>query len=352
MKNTKTGFDYILENFFLASALFPCYIYLLFVSLGNLYRKTSIYLLVAIVFLFVVLGIIISYRKNRNNLTLFLNVSFPYQLYAIISYWDYFNVWAKITTTVTLTLSTIFMLLALFTRKLPENKNPLKILSLRFKRAFSGTRVIAALCLSTFIVPLLINSLFGGYLLKSKNDTSNISAPANDWSQWTVENNMDTILKLQPEIWQTLTFNQRLDVLTVIKNIETNKLGINCHIDLTANNMEETLLGYYDSKNKKITINIEHIKTSPVKEVLNSVIHECHHALSHRQVEVLQFVPDEYEDMEMFLDALIYQIEYSDYVSGEESYEKYNSQFCEMDADSYAGQRVHAYYLKISDYKK
>lgn len=350
MKNTLSKVDYIMANIFWTSVFFSCYCSLIFVPLAGFNKSSSILIFVPFVILCVSLCTFITLKNNRNPLSVFINALLPYQLFALISFWDYFDKWAKITVISTFSLSFFFFIIAVFHKKFPRHRKFFDVLLIRIRKSFLGVRFVAALCLSTFVMPIFCNALTDGDLFKSRT-TAKISA-MNDTNQWSVENNMDSIIKIQPLIWKFLPFSERMVVLTVIKNVTLNKLGVKDDIEFTANRMEENILGYYGSKSNKITINMDHIQNDPVEDVVFSLIHECHHAMTHAEVEFLKSVPSEYIDLPMFEDALIYEKEYSSYVSGHEDFDKYASQYCEKDADNYAESILSYYYDKINEYYK
>lgn len=348
MKNTLSKFSYIMSNIFWTSLFFCCYCPLIFVPLAGFSGSSSVLIFVPFVILCASLCTFISFKHNRNRLSVFINALFPFQLFALLSFWDYFTKWAMITVTVTLSLSLLFFMIAVFYKKFPKTRSFFQVLSLRARKSFLGTRLVASLCLSTFVLPIFCNTLTDGNLFSSK-DSAKISS-IDDSDQWTVENNMETVIQIQPVIWNFLSFSERLEVLEVLKNVTLNSLGVKESIKLTANRMDESVLGYYEYPSRKITINMDHLQNDPVDEVVFSLLHECHHAMTYKAVDYLKSVPDEYIDLPMFEDALIYEKEYSSYVSGLDDFNGYASQYCEMDADLYADRALADYKRKIDEY--
>jgi hypothetical protein len=98
-----------------------------------------------------------------------------------------------------------------------------------------------------------------------------------------------------------------MDVLETIKNIECNHLGIYYEIDLEKRVLDPYLLGHYNDQNRVITLNKKYVETEDASKVLFLLLHECYHAYSFQQVELLKITPDIYKTMPLFSDVYIYQ---------------------------------------------
>lgn len=345
--NTFGKIEYIFLNAFASAVSMLWYRILIFMPLDNYTAGGSKKVLWVLAALTVALGIIINFKNNRSFFSVIINVLLPYEVYAVISYWHYFGSWIKAILLASLLLSLVFFGGVVF-RKL-KSKNTGAIIKRRVKYALAGVRIITALCLSMFIIPLSVSSFMGKDLYNASNGDTIV---LNETDEWTIENNIDTVMKIKPDVWETLELNERLEVLSVLKNIEMRYLGINHEIYLSADNLNETTLGYYLHNEHKIVINIAHLKNSPVSEVVHTLAHECHHAYSQQQVEVYKIIPDEYKNMPMFYNAQVYENEYLNYVSGDKDYNKYAKQYCEAHANDYAKDAVKGYYVAIAKYEK
>ena len=175
MKNTLSKVDYIMANIFWTSVFFSCYCSLIFVPLAGFNKSSSILIFVPFVILCVSLCTFITLKNNRNPLSVFINALLPYQLFALISFWDYFDKWAKITIISTFSLSFLFFIIAVFHKKFPRHRKFFDVLLIRIRKSFLGVRFVAALCLSTFVMPIFCNALTDGDLFKSRT-TAKISS--------------------------------------------------------------------------------------------------------------------------------------------------------------------------------
>lgn len=344
-KNTMSGFSYVLYNAFWCVIAMMWYRPVVFIPLEGRTIGESQWILWALVLGLATLGILFTFKRSRNGGSVFFNVLLPYQIYAVISYWDYFRGRIVVTLCFALLLSVAFCGLVIF-RKIKRGWIPAEvILARRLRRACAGARAIAILCLCTFLIPLWSNGVFGFGLIQAKDGDRVVTEEP---EEWTISQNIDTVQKLKPENWKALNVKERLEVLSVIKNIEMRYLGINHEIYLTASNLEENTNGCYYSGERKIVISMSHLKDSEPDKVLHTLTHECYHAYSRQQIEVYHTVPDEYKNMLMFANAKVYEEEFADYKDGTEDYVAYAVQYCERHANSYADKAVEDYYSAIA----
>ena len=346
--NSMGKIEYILSNIFWSFITMIWYRSLLFIPLNDYTVGTSKKVLWILIATMVLIGMLITFKKRRNYLSLVINILFPFEVYAITSYWNFFNTWVKATAFVASVLAILFFSLVVFRKISSRRKNKISIIKKRLKHAFLGARTIAVVCLCAFIIPLGVNAFIGRDLYQS-NDGDTIVL--NESDEWTIANNIDTVLKIKPDIWKTLSVEERLEVLSVLKNIEIRYLGINHEIHLSADNLEENTLGCYIPNERKIVIDVTHLKNDSVDSVVKSLIHEVHHAYSRQQVEVYKILPDEYKNMLMFYNAQLYEEEYANYIDGDDNYYGYATQYCERHADAYADDAVESFYKAVFEYE-
>lgn len=345
--NSMGKIEYIFTSIFWVFITSFSYRTLLFVPLDGCTVGDSKKVLWTLVATMAVLGTIITFAKRRNYLSLVINILFPLEIYALVSYWSFFNTWAKATVAISGAIAFLFFAMVMLQKISPKRKNKAEILKKRFIQALLGARTIGVVCLCAFIIPLGVNA-FAGVDLYQTDDGDTIVL--NEAEEWTIANNIDTVMKIKPDIWKTLSIDERLETLSVIKNIEMRYLGINHEIHLSADNLEENTLGCYVPNERKIIIDVSHLKSSPVNEVVHTLAHECHHAYSRQQVEVYKIIPEEYKNMLMFYNAKIYAEEYANYDDGD-NYYTYAAQHCERHADIYADDAVESYYEAIFMYE-
>lgn len=344
--NTMGKIEYVFNNAFWIFVIMAWFRPLLFVPLDNLTVADSKKIMWALIVALVALGVLITFKKRRNYLSLTINILFPLEIYALVAYFNFFNMWIKITVIVAITLTLLFFLISFFGGSSRSRK--LSMVKKRVKHALLGARVIAVLCLSAFVVPLGVNAFVGRDLYQADNGDLIVDLNSDEW---TISNNLDTIMKLSSSTWETLSVKERLDVLSVLKNIEARYLGITHEIYLSADNLEEGTLGSYFPNERKIVIDVTHLKNGDSYDVVHTLAHECHHAYSRQQVEAYKKIPDEYKNMLMFRDIKTYEREYADYIDSDEDYYGYYNQFCEQNANLYATEAAEGYFDAILSYQ-
>lgn len=347
-KNSMGKIEYVLNTLFWSLTALVWYRGVLFLPLDGMTAGDSKGVLYLLMLTLIAVGVAVTFNQRRSCISLFANVVFPFQVYAVLSYWAYFPVWIKITLGVALVLCSAFISMVMF-RKIKKRRFRSKILRYRLKHALLGAKVIAVLCLCAFVLPMSISAYLGNDLYEASNGDTVIWDRTDEWS---LPSNMDAVLKLKPEVWETLSLMERLDVLSVVKNIEMRYLGIRHEVYLTADNLDEDTLGQYVYKEHKIVINVTHLKDSPVAKLVETVAHECHHAYTRQLVAAYQSLPDEYKNLLMFFDAQLYEEGYANYIDSDEDYKEYSMQYCEMQARVYAEEAANQYYAAIMDYEQ
>ena len=182
--------------------------------------------------------------------------------------------------------------------------------------------------------------------------TSIPSAPSVFTSKkWTVEQQIDTVKKLQSDLWKELSREEKQEVLGVVRNIELRHLGITHSVDLGFSVLKVNTLGSYNENVYQILIDLNHLDKSPVDEVLHTVLHEIYHVYQHEQVQILEHIPEKYINLRMFSDIKDYAEEIANYTNGDD-YLSYRSQALERNANDYADEGVADYYKLIQQYTK
>ena len=223
---------------------------------------------------------------------------------------------------------------ALFAQKVKftEKRARKKVYKNRFSRCVYAVSCITAAAMLTLMVGIGWNKYFGTSILSSSVETAGFDVESK--VEDTLASNMDTVLKLQPAVWDELSTKQRLhDGVTVQADI-----------------LPEHTLGIYSDKYRLVRINLAHLESDPVEEVLDTLLHEVHHSYEDRLADVYDAVPSEYQDLRLLRDASHYSEESSNYVDPREDYYGYISQHVEMDSETYAAYGVQEYYARISEW--
>ena len=342
-KNTLSGREYLWNYMFWAVIGFIWYKNLLFTNIRGLsVMQSSLVLIGAMVVTFFV-NTFISVGWSRNEWSIIASLLIPMGGYTYIIYNQYLS---NMFTPVLAAASVALMIgvgIAFFSKVNSENVRRIKLV--RRRRSVATVRTVGAITSAVMIGCIFGRSYIGGALFSSNEKTT-----ATYGEEYTIANNIDTVVLLKPENWEKLdTAQERLDVLQCVVNIEGNYLGLNREISIYSKIMEEGTLAYYSDREGAVYINIDHMMNDSVYEVIDSVAHELFHAASHRYVEIYNELSPEEQKSYFFYDVSVYAEEFSNYVSGEDDYISYYGQKCEKDARSYGYSAVGDYYYGISE---
>lgn len=351
--NSMRKWEYLLANvvwIFVAMVWFQPWV---FIPLPDLSESTSKKILGVMIAVLVILGIIVTFKRRRNYLSVVVNVLLPYELYAMTAHWHRFGNWAGFTLLIATLLSCFFLFFVMLQRISPDVIRIRALLTKRLKHALLGVRVITVLCLCAFIFPLGVHSYreMNKAYENPPQEEKQESTASYQSDKWTIAQNVELLMNIKPERWERLSVEERMETLEVIKNIEMRYLGV-CHeVSLEAAPLDGNKLGCFYTGVNKIVIDAEHLQNGSASELLNTLTHECHHAYTRQQVEVYQKLPAEYKDMLLFHVIKTYEEEYANYVNGTEDYAAYKLQLIEKHARDYAEEAVEDYYRALSKYE-
>lgn len=183
--------------------------------------------------------------------------------------------------------------------------------------------------------------------------TSNVAsifsgADTADNSDLSEEAYSETLYNIKPEIWEMLSYDERLWTIENLKNIELNYLGVSKDILLVITELEDSTLGEYSDN--IIKIDEYYFNNSPIEEIVETVCHECRHAYQHACIEAYYDADESFQDLYMFTSTKIYAdnwFNYIEYDAGKDNYDEYYNQPIESDSFSYASQRAQVYYSEL-----
>lgn len=167
---------------------------------------------------------------------------------------------------------------------------------------------------------------------------------------WSVENNIGTLYNIQPEIWDTLTDDQKINTIDNLKNIELYYLGVSTPTKLIVKNIGNNIAGQHISILNIIEIDKNHLLNDSVYDVVNTICHECRHAFQNACVNAYENADDEYKNLIIFNNSRQFEDNYANYYEFNgfnETYDEYASQTIEADAFEYAEQATNDYYSNL-----
>ena len=340
--------EYFLRHLYIAAWL--CFIYygILFVSIPKLDVNISkaIFFAGNQIIWFVLSAF--TPAKERNKYNAFFNVVLAYIPYFLITYLPVYTSFITPFIAVTVILSALYFAYIL-NKKIKNKRNFKRILINRTRFALKGVKVVAAVMACVLLLTTYLCTFFGVNLIKSDVPVLE-SANVDEAEQWTVKNNIDTVKLLQEKEWRKLTTDEKLEVLSVVRNIETAYLGLSYEIRLTVKPTNTNTLGYYDHKERTVVISHDLITSGKAEACLSTLCHEMRHAYQYNQIEAYRSVDEQYKNLSMFYSISVYEEEFNNYISGEEDYLAYLFQNSEINADKYAEEAVKDYYKLIKLY--
>lgn len=325
---------------------------------------SRIWVLVIIVSILAVGSLVLSWKAERNWVSLISGTLMPVLVYEAISMWKY-SVVIRI-----IVLAGCFVSVAVGFFWAVKNVNRIKHIRSRREvfviKAARVSRIICCLVLLGACVcgKVLISShytiSYGDIAYSQSESYNNIPDYENS-----LPANIATVAKLDPDgEWRALPLEEKIEVLETIICIECRYLGMQDSAPaLELAYLEEGLLGQYDSEKDVVTLSYNYVVDSEAGgySVIQVLCHELYHRYQHYQVKLLQAIRDnsdtaKYANLLLLDTAGIYEDEYSNYISPDDdsaiSYYMYSSQRLERDAEKYSNASVVDYYEQICSYLK
>lgn len=232
-------------------------------------------------------------------------------------------------------------------RKVPDPARKGVIIKRRLYRCGWVSWELLGVGAAVLVVGLLGNLLFGVTLLPST--VKPVVGISTEGESQTMKVKLKDLVHLDPDVWETLTSQEKLDTLQVVANIEAHELGLPQELRVGGALLDESTLAEYEEQTHTVSISMDHLENSSAPYVLRSVLHECYHAYQQRLVDAYEDLTDPaLRQLKVFRDAAQYAKEFADYKDidedDEESYYAYYTQACETDARSYAEDHLYDYY--------
>lgn len=218
-----------------------------------------------------------------------------------------------------------------------------RIREFRHRQSLSAVHRTLAMGLGGMMLACLVPTLFSGPLAAgAPEDTQAV--------QQQVEDCMPTLVQLEEDTWQTLTLQQKLDVLQTVIDLEQSSLGLPYALTARVAQVEGDVIASYNDRSLTITISADDLETRSGGYMLEAICHEAYHAYQYRLLDLYTAAPEQSRSLQVFRSVEQYEKEFRDYESGEEDFEAYYTQACESDARDYAEERVQWYVMKLHMY--
>ena len=204
---------------------------------------------------------------------------------------------------------------------------------------------IITLCMSIILTFYLVNKIAG-------NNVYSSDAPIYDPAEadtYLAEKNMDTLLLLQDNEWEKLSYQERLDVLGIIANIEAQKLGLSHGVTVGASDLKDECWGMYSEPSYTVDIDLELLEKGNSTALLAVLCHEMYHSYQYLTVEEYDKADEASKGLYLYRDASVYKYEFDNYGELLDN-GLYSKLKCEFDARAYAKETVSDYFDLIEEH--
>lgn len=154
--------------------------------------------------------------------------------------------------------------------------------------------------------------------------------------------------------WDELSVADKERVIRSIALIEKEELGISNEVEITVSTekMSNYTCGYYIDSSKEIFINYKYLNEGKLENVLQTILHEMHHAFVHYTVENIDYESELVQDNFYYKQAREWKENTENYISSNINYDEYRNQPIEADARTYAEERVVVYLEYMNEKQK
>ena len=345
-KNTKGRIEFIIDHVWWAFIAWIWYRNILFRCLGYHSLKESKLILFGMILLCCTAGIFLQMKRQRNSISVLMNLLAGFGLYAVIVYFPIKRKFILISIAIAAVLAAACSILILC-QKIKRKRKFKRILLRRVIKAGRVSRNLICISFAVIMLSIGINAVFGTALI-----TPSSVAPAkrSNVEEQTISNNLDILRNLQEEKWSKLSVDEKLDVLQTIANIEQRYLGLPHELNVGAENLKEDLAGYYSDSEHLIVVSMDSLLNDTPYMLTNTIAHEAYHCLQHRMVDAYNEASDELKPLRLYNGASVYKEEFSDYVDGFKDFCGYYLQKCEEDARRYAENAADEYFERLDEY--
>lgn len=350
MRNTLTVKEYFLEQIFWIIVGYIWYRNIFFVNVRGLNRIQSHLVLFGVIVMVVAINYLFSGKWSLNSNSIIAATLIGYGTYTII-------VWYKSMVKVLIVLGTValfvsFMLIiSIATVKINyEGIQQEKVRTIKKRLMYRSIRTVTAITSVAVIATLFGNA----YIVDRKAEPKSVQ-PSKQNEIFDEKNslayNMDIMTGLDDEKWFSLNDTEKMDILQCMVNIEGRYLGFDKPISIRAEEMSDSMNGYYCDEDGEIVINVSLLNEKSIESTL-TVAHECRHAAQHTLVRIYDSLDDRQKNCIYMWDlgAPTYKEEFENYIDGDESYYTYYAQKCEKDARNYSYGSTKEIYDRIEKY--
>lgn len=343
--NTIPKVEYILENLiyaFFATGIYRQLIFKCLPTVSYNYSKLALWLIVIIC---VITGMLLTLKRNRNYISLIVNIAIPFEIYTLAAYKTFAPAYFKIICIVSVIAGfSYFLLVLLFNAngKTPLHKR--KIVIKKMQHGLFGARTIIACGLIFLCLPMSISSFFGGSLFFGSGSSKKSE------ETYTVRDHMEIMQNILPNRWAELSPDEKLQTLQCVADVEASHLGIP-QLNVSVKNLgDASYKAEYDYRTYGVVVNINALD-DPIEELVNSTCHESFHGYEWMLCRTFDSISDdECKNLIIFDSVEIYKSEFVSSIDPDEDYLGYYCQQSEVDAREHAENDTEQLYYLVNYY--
>ena len=341
--------DYIAGHFFIGLLLLA-FFSLIFQPLLECTEAQSLCVLVIIAMAISTINTVI-YGSHVNILCIINNITSAYTIYYLVSLID--NLKTLITMATVITLIIVIAVFILFFKR----KKTISLYQIG-KKIRTIVEGIGIFIMIAFIL-LIANSAFSIGNIKFDNDTNSLTYSNNEKyvpnqyiNERNFQPNIDQLIVLLDECkWESLPNNRKLDVLKAIADTESDYLGLPYDIDVCISDSKNKLVAASYSDTEHLIRVSEDVMNYPASKVINIIAHEVFHSYEYRLADLYKKTDEELKELLIFKDSKIYINEFANYNNGDNDYQAYHNQKCEIDSRAYAEKAEKDYSVALESYR-
>ena len=338
--NSMTKGAYVFENVFWSILAVFWYKRVLFTNIFDYDDDTSKWILYFTVGVFVIIGILLTYKHRRNNVNVFINVISPFVVFSAFAYMVYLKPFIIVLLIIAVISSLVYVGMTKWYSYSESCRKQKHFSVTRF--SILGSRTIVTSCLMLLVAYLVLSTVTGVQLFRPGSEKAKNDVPS--FAEY-YESNADIFDKFEQHTWVTLSANEKLDVLQVLCNAEKAKLGVKDPINIKSKAFRSNLLGEFIPAENTILINAKHLEEDSSYSILTTVTHECYHSYERSLVKLYNSADEDQKNLMAFDRAKCYKEEFANYKDGEN--EGYYWQAVEIDAREYSEKAADDYRDKI-----
>ena len=231
----------------------------------------------------------------------------------------------------------------LLTRKNKSSYSNSYVFRLRLEKIKDVSSVIFSFFIVVLAVLVTLNAIL--FAIFQKKD----EMPAGNYSTYFFEN-IDSLEKFDEPEWEKLSFDEKLELLQKIADIEQCRLGIPNKMKVITDSVDKNEMGHYSDSDHTITIKTECMEKYGPWALIRTVCHEAYHGYEHRIIDLYFETSKEKRGLSIFDDAEKYYEEFKNYNDIDGDFYLYYNQLCEEDARKHGQEAVSEYYRWIKRY--